>query len=103
MCGAAIIYYLFMVIFSRYLVKDGLIWTEEAPLDISVPCANVKDLAVGGWVGVVAISSADATETQVLGNFCQILGHNHHPNAEQGQSWNETQQDEQMINIGGCH
>jgi hypothetical protein len=51
------------------LVKTGLVWAEEAPLDVSVPEADVEHLAVGRHVGVVAVRLAVAA---VL-NFINIL------------------------------
>ena len=54
-------------------MKTSLIWTEETPLDISIPEANVEDLAVGGHVGVVAVGSTLAIEAQVAGNFGKVL------------------------------
>ena len=49
------------------LVEDRLIGAQEAPLDVAAAAeANVKHLAVGLRVGVVAVSAAVATKRQIL-------------------------------------
>ncbi len=43
-----------------------MVGTEEAPLDVVLPEADVEDLAVGLRVGVVAVGAAAAVEGQVV-------------------------------------
>ena len=57
-----------------HLVKDGLVGAEEAPLDVSVPEADVEDLAVGLGIGVVAVGAAVAGEAQIGRDLEQVLG-----------------------------
>ena len=51
-----------------------MVGTEEAPLDVSVPETDVEHLAVGLWVGVVAVGATVAGEAQVGGDLNQVLG-----------------------------
>ena len=57
-----------------YLVENGLVWTEEGPLDVAVAEADVKDLAVGLWVSIVAVGAAVAREVEVFGDLQEVLG-----------------------------
>ena len=50
-----------------------MIGTEEAPFDVAVAEADVKDLAVGCHVGVVAVRLPHAAERKVGRNLGQVL------------------------------
>ena len=58
---------------TSYLMKTCLIWTEEAPLYITLAEADVEDLAVGRHVGVVPVCSTLAIEAQIARNLGKIL------------------------------
>ncbi len=51
-----------------------MVRAKEAPLDVVLPQTDVKDLAAGLGVGVIAVGSPRAVERQVGGHLRQQLG-----------------------------
>ena len=58
---------------TMYLVENGLVGTQKAPLDIALAKANVEHLAVCDGIGVVAIRTAFTGKAEVGWNFSELL------------------------------
>ncbi len=58
---------------TSYLIENGVVRAQKAPLDISLAQTDVKHLAIGLTVGVVTIWAAFAAESEVRRYRIQLL------------------------------
>ena len=58
---------------GSYLIENGLVRTQEAPLDIAFAKANVEHLAICDWIGVVTIRTTFTGKVEVGRNISELL------------------------------